>query len=226
MSKYATHGLAGLGDGSAKSQSCPPQMTPEVEARVVTIRRAHPGWGQRTIQHQLGQEGISPVPTLSSIYRCRVRQRCSLRGPGNVGMMIIGVGAIAGDGVVAAFGVHCSLSESRRTGARIVCCTIPKPKRGENGRRRVMRKGLVFVSGFAIAMSATAGKAVAAPPEYPHGPGVCMSQVAIEPSFLGVARLGEAVKALAGPGSQGSDVSTAVDGLRGVCGAPPGPGHL
>ena len=89
-----------------------------------------------------------------------------------------------------------------------------------------MRRGLTFVSGFAIAIGATAGVAAAAPPEYPHGPGVCMSLVAIEPSNLGVARLGEAVKALAGPGSKGSDVSVAVDGLRGVCGAPPGPGHL
>lgn len=25
---------------------------------VVTIRHEHPGWGQRTIQHQLGQEGV------------------------------------------------------------------------------------------------------------------------------------------------------------------------
>ena len=50
-------------------------MTPEVEALVVTIRREHPGWGQRTILHQFGQEGICPLPTLSSIYRCVVRQR-------------------------------------------------------------------------------------------------------------------------------------------------------
>jgi transposase InsO family protein len=75
LRKYATQGLAGLADGSAKPLTCPHQMTPEVEARVVTIRRDHPGWGQRTIQHQLGQEGTSPLPTLSSIYRCLVRQR-------------------------------------------------------------------------------------------------------------------------------------------------------
>lgn len=75
LHKYGSRGLAGLADGSAKPLSCPHQMTPEVEARVVTIRREHPGWGQRTIQHQLGQEGVSPVTTLSSIYRCLVRQR-------------------------------------------------------------------------------------------------------------------------------------------------------
>ena len=75
LHRYASRGLAGLADGSAKPLSCPHQMTPEVEARVVTIRREHPGWGQRTIQHQLGQEGVSPLPTLSSIYRCLVRHR-------------------------------------------------------------------------------------------------------------------------------------------------------
>jgi transposase InsO family protein len=75
LHKYASHGLAGLADGSAKPLSCPHQMTPEVEARVVTIRREHSGWGQRTILHQLDQEGVVPLPTLSSIYRCLVRQR-------------------------------------------------------------------------------------------------------------------------------------------------------
>ena len=54
LRRYASQGLAGLADGSAKPLSCPHQMTPEVEARVVTVRREHPGWGQRTIQHQLG----------------------------------------------------------------------------------------------------------------------------------------------------------------------------
>ena len=75
LCRYASRGLAGLADGSAKPLSCPHQMTPEVEARVVTIRREHPGWGQRTIQHQLSREGISPLATLSSIYRCLVRHR-------------------------------------------------------------------------------------------------------------------------------------------------------
>ena len=74
LRKYASRGLAGLADGSAKPLSCPHQMTAEVEARVVTIRGEHSGWGQRTILHQLGQEGVEPLPTLSSIYRCLVRQ--------------------------------------------------------------------------------------------------------------------------------------------------------
>ena len=47
LRRYGSQGLAGLADGSAKPLSCPHQMTPEGEARVVTIRRKYPGWGQR-----------------------------------------------------------------------------------------------------------------------------------------------------------------------------------
>jgi transposase-like protein len=40
---YATGGLGGLADRSSKPLSCPHQMPPEVEARVVQLRREHPG---------------------------------------------------------------------------------------------------------------------------------------------------------------------------------------
>jgi transposase InsO family protein len=71
--KYANHGLAGLVDQSSKPLSCPHQMDPVVEARIVELRREHPGWGPRTIEHRLGREGIVPVPGRSSIYRCLIR---------------------------------------------------------------------------------------------------------------------------------------------------------
>ena len=70
---YARSGLAGLADRSSKPQSCPHQMAPAVEARILELRRAHPGWGPRTIGHRLGREGTEPVPGRSSIYRCLVR---------------------------------------------------------------------------------------------------------------------------------------------------------
>jgi transposase InsO family protein len=70
---YAAHGLAGLADGSSKPLSCPHQMAPEVEALILELRRAHPGWGPRTIGHRLGRDGTEPVPGRSSIYRCLVR---------------------------------------------------------------------------------------------------------------------------------------------------------
>jgi hypothetical protein len=45
-------------------------MPPVVEARVIAMRDSHPGWGPRSIGHRLSQEGVSPRPGRSSIYRC------------------------------------------------------------------------------------------------------------------------------------------------------------
>jgi transposase InsO family protein len=75
LRRYAKGGLSGLIDASSRPLSCPHQMPPVVEARIVELRLAHPGWGPRTIGHQLGREGVNPVPGRSSIYRCLVRHR-------------------------------------------------------------------------------------------------------------------------------------------------------
>ncbi len=73
LRRYAAHGLAGLVDVSSKPASCPHQMAPATEARILELRREHPGWGPRTIGHRLAREGIDPVPSRSSIYRCLIR---------------------------------------------------------------------------------------------------------------------------------------------------------
>ena len=73
LRRYAAAGLAGLVDQSSMPRSCPHQMPAEVEAQVVAMRRAHPGWGPRTIGHQLVRAGVDPVPGRSSIYRALVR---------------------------------------------------------------------------------------------------------------------------------------------------------
>ena len=70
---YASDGLAGLADRSSRPESCPHQMSAAVEARVVEFRRAHPGWGPRTIANQLRRAGVDPLPGRSSIYRCLIR---------------------------------------------------------------------------------------------------------------------------------------------------------
>ena len=75
LRRYASQGLGGLVDGSARPLSCPHQMPPEVEARIIGLRREHPGWGPRSIGHQLGKDKVEPLPSLSAIYRCLVRQR-------------------------------------------------------------------------------------------------------------------------------------------------------
>ena len=42
--RYATEGLAALADKSSKHDRCPHQAAPEIEARIVELRRSHPGW--------------------------------------------------------------------------------------------------------------------------------------------------------------------------------------
>jgi len=73
LRRYASGGMAALADKSSKPESCPHQMAPLVEARVVALRREHPRWGPRTIRTQLAKEGFDPLPGRSSIYRTLVR---------------------------------------------------------------------------------------------------------------------------------------------------------
>jgi transposase InsO family protein len=73
LRRYATLGFAGLFDHSRRPATCPHQMRPQVEARIVALRRAHSGWGPLMLRHQLEQEHIDSVPSLSSIYRCLCR---------------------------------------------------------------------------------------------------------------------------------------------------------
>ncbi len=72
--RYATEGLAALADHSSKPDRCPHQMTPEIEARIVELRRSHPGLGPRTILNKLRREVEQP-PSRAAIYRCLVRHR-------------------------------------------------------------------------------------------------------------------------------------------------------
>jgi transposase InsO family protein len=73
LRRYARDGLGGLADHSSKPLSCPHQMAPELEARIVQMRRAHPGWGPRTILVWLDREGVCPLPGRSSVERCLIR---------------------------------------------------------------------------------------------------------------------------------------------------------
>jgi transposase InsO family protein len=73
LSRYAAEGLGGLADRTSRPWSCPHQMDPVVEARVVAMRRGHPGWGPRTIRFWLEREGVAPLPGRTSVERCLVR---------------------------------------------------------------------------------------------------------------------------------------------------------
>jgi transposase InsO family protein len=70
--RYAAGGLGALADRSSRPDTCPHQIDAAVEARIVALRRAHPGWGPRTILNRLRRE-LEIVPSRSAIYRALVR---------------------------------------------------------------------------------------------------------------------------------------------------------
>ena len=73
IARYEQGGLASLADRSHRPASCPHQIAPEIEAMICELRRQHPGWGPRRIQHQLARVGIDPAPSRSAVYRCLKR---------------------------------------------------------------------------------------------------------------------------------------------------------
>ena len=79
LSRYEAGGLEGLADRSHRPGSCPHQMDPRIEARVLELRRVHRSWGARRIRFELGKLGVAPVPSESGVYRALVwagRHRC------------------------------------------------------------------------------------------------------------------------------------------------------
>jgi transposase InsO family protein len=73
LARYEAGGLEGLADRSHRPRSCPHQLDPAVEARVLELRRVHRSWGARRIRFELGRAGVAPVPSESGVYRALVR---------------------------------------------------------------------------------------------------------------------------------------------------------
>jgi transposase len=73
LRRYGSLGLAGLSDTTSRPASCPHQMPPEIEARIITMRVEHPEWGPCTLLAELKEEQADPLPGRSSIYRCLLR---------------------------------------------------------------------------------------------------------------------------------------------------------
>jgi transposase InsO family protein len=48
-------------------------MPAPVEARIVAMRREHPGWGPSRIRWELERAGVVPLPGRSAVYRALVR---------------------------------------------------------------------------------------------------------------------------------------------------------
>jgi transposase InsO family protein len=74
--RYEAGGLEELVDRSHRPQRCPHQMSAEVEALVLELRRVHRYWGPQRIRHELQRRCLVPaagLPSRSAIYRCLVR---------------------------------------------------------------------------------------------------------------------------------------------------------
>jgi transposase InsO family protein len=71
--RYEQGGLGGLMDRSRRPESCPHQVSAQIEAVVCEMRRDHPRWGPLRVAHEMARAGVSPVPSRMSIYRVLVR---------------------------------------------------------------------------------------------------------------------------------------------------------
>ncbi len=63
LSRYADSGLDGLADRSHRPRSCPHQMDPDVQVRLVELRQLHPTWGPDRLLYQLEREQVTPLPS-------------------------------------------------------------------------------------------------------------------------------------------------------------------
>jgi transposase InsO family protein len=79
--RYEQGGLGALADRSRRPDSCPHQVSAEVEAAVCEMRREHPKWGPLRLAHELGNAGVVPVPSRMSVYRVLVRHGLIEPGP-------------------------------------------------------------------------------------------------------------------------------------------------
>ena len=73
LARYEAEGLEGLHDRSHRPVWCPHQMSAEVEAVVLELRRSRPYWGPRRLVHEIRKRGIGPVPSESGAYRALLR---------------------------------------------------------------------------------------------------------------------------------------------------------
>jgi transposase InsO family protein len=73
LARYEAEGLEGLADRSHRPESCPHQMSAQVEAALLELRRSRPYWGPRRLVFELAKREVCPVPSESAAYRALVR---------------------------------------------------------------------------------------------------------------------------------------------------------
>jgi len=75
LRRYAAQGLAGLGDHASKPASCPHQMDPVVEARIVELRRSHSGRTRHGSPGGTSRSGPSPSAGAGGRLQTRALRR-------------------------------------------------------------------------------------------------------------------------------------------------------
>ena len=60
--RRAANGDQALADRSRRPRSSPTQTRPDLEARILELRTAHPSWGGRKLHHRLVTTGMVDVP--------------------------------------------------------------------------------------------------------------------------------------------------------------------
>ena len=73
IARYREGGLGALADRPRRPDTCPHQVSAEIEAAVCEMRREHPRWGPLRLVDELAKAGVSPVPSRMSAYRALVR---------------------------------------------------------------------------------------------------------------------------------------------------------
>ena len=71
--RYRSEGIGGLLDRTHRPLSVPGGIDPVVEAAICEMRRKHPRWGPVTLLYWLGKDGVSPLPSRTTVYRVLVR---------------------------------------------------------------------------------------------------------------------------------------------------------
>ena len=67
LRRHQTDGLTGLHERSRQPHHSPRRTSPPIEQAVLTVRDAHPAWGGRKIRRTLQRQGVTPVPSASTI---------------------------------------------------------------------------------------------------------------------------------------------------------------
>lgn len=79
--RYREGGLGALADRPRRPDTCPHQVSAQVEAAVCELRREHSKWGPLRLVHELARAGVTPVPSRMSAYRVLVRHGLVEPGP-------------------------------------------------------------------------------------------------------------------------------------------------